>query len=203
MARKQSEFVKAAYKAARVLEKLANAVLDAGGTDDDVRRIETEEGLAEKLAKVVVDGKKAIQNIFRVTVDYSRSLAEMIAAGKYDWSNSGITADHFPVKGEGVSEVELTLVHFNRFMSTDAVLKELAKTGFRPAKIEELLALGEKYHDLQREFPIVALGSVWRDPGDDRRCACLWGGDSRRSLSLDWLGDGWHENFRFLVVRES
>ena len=36
-----------------------------------------------------------------ITVDYGNSLQAMIAAGKYDWVNSGITAKRFPVEGTG------------------------------------------------------------------------------------------------------
>ncbi len=54
---------------------------------------------------------------YRVVVDYDKSLADMIAAGPYDWTDSWevreFIAEHFPVSGEGQKKVELQLVHLN------------------------------------------------------------------------------------------
>jgi|GEM_PF-1960934 len=119
-----------------------------------------------------------------VTVDYGQSLELMIAAGRYDWKNDNIKAKHFPIKGEGKVDLEITLVHYNRVMSTDDVLKDLDQRGLRPAKIEELLALGASQTELQREFPIIALGSVWRSFLGYRYCPYLHGFGSERDLSL-------------------
>ena len=139
---------------------------------------------------------------YLVTVDYGMSLADMIAAGRYDWTNSDITAKHFPVKGEGKAEVEIQLVHFDRVMGSDDVIRELDKMGLRPAAIEELLAFGAKYPDVQREFPIVALKSVWRSAFGYRYVACLSGDGSGRDLHLRWFGFGWSEFCRFAAVRK-
>lgn len=138
---------------------------------------------------------------YTVTVDYGVSLADMIAAGKYDWTNSDITAKHFPVKGEGKAEVEIQLVHFDRVMESDDVIRELDRQGLRPAAIEELLAFGAKYPDMQREFPIVALKTVWQHANGNRLVNCLRRYGSERRLSLYWFGFRWHEFYRFAAVR--
>ena len=56
---------------------------------------------------------------FSVTVDYAKSLAEMIAEGSYDWNNSDITSEHFPTKKSGVETVKLELVCLEKSASTD------------------------------------------------------------------------------------
>jgi len=148
------------------------------------------------------DGRSNL-NIFKVAVNYARPLMEMIRAGKYDYVNSDIIAKHFPVKGKDILPVELELVHLNKYISSDDAIAEIKQRGFRPAKIEELLAFGEKYPEEQRKYPIVALGSVWRSWRGIRDVPYLGGRGDGRGLSLDCFGYDWDEDFRFLVVRES
>ncbi len=142
------------------------------------------------------------EKVFSVTVDYAQSLANMVRAGNYDWVNSDITEKHFPVKGEGKTEKELHLVHLNRAISSDDAVRELDKMGYAPAKIEDLLALGASYPELQRQFPIVALGSVWRRLLGHRHVPCLWSYTAERYLRLHWLEGDWREDHRFLAVRK-
>ena len=145
--------------------------------------------------------------VFRVAVDCTMSLAEMIAAGRYDQVDSGITPERCPIQGEGKVERELVLVHFGRVMTTDEPLAELDCRGLRPAKFEELLALGVAHPELQREFPIVAFGTSFVDGNGTRCFACLDGCDGERTLDLDYgvlipPAHGWAGDFRFLAVRE-
>lgn len=103
---------------------------------------------------------------YKVTVDYNQSLAEMVAAGKYDHVGKLITPEYFPHDRNCLTEeVEIYLVCLNRGASRDdEAIAELDRMGFRPATLQELLALGAAYPDLQRRFWIVALGSGWRNP---------------------------------------
>ncbi|HEY4476338.1 MAG TPA: hypothetical protein VI954_02465, partial [Candidatus Paceibacterota bacterium] len=96
------------------------------------------------------------------------------------------------------------LVQFNRYISTDEALRELDKVGMRPAELHELLAFGEKYPDVQREFPIVALGSVWDDQ-IGYRCFVpyLHGNGLGRRLFLNWVEGDWREFYRFAAVRKA
>lgn len=139
---------------------------------------------------------------FPITVNYSRTLEQMIADGKYDWLNPDINAKNFPTEGKGTAEVDIELVHFNRAMESNKVLKELEKQGLRPATLPELLAFGAKYPEKQREFPIVALGSVWRDFGGEGSVAGLDRDGSERYLRLRWLGGRWIADDRFAAVRK-
>lgn len=60
MAQKKSEFISAFDIAARIWKSLVNAILDRGGTDDDLRRIETDETLRGKLAEFIVGAAKLL-----------------------------------------------------------------------------------------------------------------------------------------------
>ncbi|MFH1990409.1 MAG: hypothetical protein ABIJ19_00960 [Patescibacteria group bacterium] len=87
-------------------------------------------------------------------------------------------------------------------MGTGEVLSELDKMGLRPVTLKELLALGEGFPNLQREFPIIALGSVW-DSDNFRHCPRLGGDTSERILFLSWItGRWWGDGYRFAAVRK-
>ena len=62
-----------------------------------------------------------MEKIYKVVVDYSKSLIEMIKAGEYCWVNDDLTTKRFELQGAGQHEVELVLVHLNR----DATTKEV------------------------------------------------------------------------------
>ncbi len=209
MARKKSEFLGSFGKAFQVFKALTDEVLNLGGDDEDLRRLESNGDLRRKLAELIVGTTKEAATILKVVVDYGKSLAEMIAAGKYDgYINPDITEKHFPIPKIPAGlptkvELNLKLVHFNKVMTSDQVLAELKKQGLRPATLPELLAFGAAYPDKQREFPIVALGSVWRGPSGDRSVPGLWGCAGGRGLDLGWFGGDWGGYYRFLVVRES
>lgn len=231
MAKSRSSEEKCAIVAASdmmsaVWQDLLAAVRERGGSGEDLYRLNTPEGKSTiiKLADVIVTNNgKRVESInydtYSVPVDLTRTLAEMVAAGKYNYANPNIVEKNFPIQRPSVSEdaveggpyrtpgvqntnTKIVLVHLNKVATTSEVLEYLDKLGLRPARIEELLALGEKFPDVQRQFPVVALGSVWVCSGESRRVAYLGGSGSGRSMSLDWddPGRAWREIYRFPAV---
>lgn len=147
-------------------------------------------------------------NLFKVTVDYSKSLAEMIAAGSYDRKNNDIADKHFPIPKLPAGlptkiELNLKLTYFNKCVTSEKAIAKLKKRGLRPATLPEMLAFGAAYKEKQREFFIVAFGSVWRNLDGHRSIPCLWGSSSERGLGLGWFESDWRPRYRFLAVRES
>ncbi|MBI1956993.1 MAG: hypothetical protein HYS44_00845 [Candidatus Niyogibacteria bacterium] len=189
-----------------IIQTLVGKARRRGVSDEVIHSLATPEGdtLLDQFVEIMAGTQRGTNdsNLHSVTVNYGLSLAEMIAAGHYDWVNNDITAKRFPVKGEGVVNVEIQLVHLNCTMESDDILRELDTMGLRPATIEELLAFGAKYPDIQCEFPIVALGSVCRRVLGHRRVPCLgWNGAGRR-LGLYWFGLRWSGGCRFAAVRK-
>jgi hypothetical protein len=140
-----------------------------------------------------------------LTVDYGQTLEQMIANGKYNWHNSNITEKNFPLPAGLVGEkivVSAKLFYFSSVISSKEAIAEMNKDGYRPATLAELLALGEARPDLQRQFPILALGSVWRDVNGYHHVSCLGVNDLERELSLYWFGSDWDASCRFLAVRK-
>lgn len=138
---------------------------------------------------------------YTVVVDYTMSFTDMITAGRYDCKNDDITSEHFPIAGSGKVDTKLHLVHLNREATTKEVEAYLNTIGLQPAKIEHLLALGEKYPNLQREYSIIALGTVWVNRDGDHHVPFLRRSGLGRDLSLYWddPDDRWGDYCRFLV----
>lgn len=183
------------------------------------------EGTIKKIAELIAAEAKAAaktaevisqywESTWEVMIDYGQYLGQMVSAGGYNYADPDITAEHFPVKGTGQPAVKVELLCFNCYFSNSdevvAMLEEvnqwLAEQGagyrYRLARIEELLALGAAHRDLQREYRIAALGSIWRQPGGSRSFAYLDGSGAGRFLGLDYLKGGFDDRWRFAVVRE-
>ncbi len=200
MSRERSQFLSSSGIAFQIFKTIADEVLAAGGNDDDLRRVLSDKELATKIARVIMDGPQCL----KVMVDYGQTLRKMVLAGEYDRVNDDITSKHFPVRGSGRKEVEITLFHFNRLISSGDAIAQMAKAGYRPALAEELLALGVAYKKLQKQFPIVALGSVWRNPDGGRDMPCLdWWDGLGRYLGLGWFEYDWNGRCRFAAVRNA
>ena len=95
------------------------------------------------------------------------------------------------------------LFHFNRSISSDDAIAEMDKAGYRPCLIEDLLSLGVAYKKLQKQFPIVALGSVWRNSPGTRYVPSLYWDGHGRFLYLSCSGRDWVADCRFAVVRNA
>jgi len=144
-------------------------------------------------------------NEVKLVIDYTKTIEQAIADGNYDWKNADITAKNFPISLEMIEkkiEVSIKLFNFNCDISSEDAISKIDKAGYRPATLVELLVLGFLFPELQRRFPIVALGSLWRNAfGDlcvpylDMRC-------DRRKLDLNWFDDDWGTYDCFLVIRQ-
>jgi hypothetical protein len=140
------------------------------------------------------------QEVFTVPVDYSQSLGQMIRAGEYDEINSDMNSRNFRLEGAGFREVELTLVQFSRLMAPLELAMLMERRGYRPATIEELLALGKAAGELQKTIPVVALGSGLVRK-NRRYVPCLGGTASIRNLTLVVIYRRWSNCYRFLFVK--
>jgi hypothetical protein len=141
----------------------------------------------------------AIATVFHLIVDYNVSLSDMVKAGHYDRVADGIVESNFPRIKFEVEKIDVAFDHFDRSISSDSAVAEMDKVGYRPATIEGLLVFGAKNPEVQRQFPVVALGSSCV-VGGCRYVAYLDGYGSGRGLYLrSWRHD-WDGRSRFLAV---
>ncbi len=225
--KKNRDFMSAFGTASDAFQKLAQDVYARGGDDEALRLIISDDWLRGRLADLIVGGRRPEAGNYTVTIDWSRSLEQMIAAGRYDYANEDINQKNFllrppasedgsersdcggshltPGQVSGDGETELELVHLGPNLATEQVLAELDRRGLRPATLPELLAFGEAYPDVQWEFPVAAPGSSWTRPDGLRLVPCLGSYSGVRYLHLYWGAPDarWSDDCRFLAVRKS
>jgi len=181
------------------LQKLAAAMKNKKLSVDQV---------IELNSSVKIESQKVIDATgdIELTDDYTKTVEQAVADGNYDWKNPSITAKNFPISPEMIGKkikVSTKLFHFNRDISSEDAISEMDKAGYRPATLMELLVLGFLFPELQRQFPVVALGSVWRDANLYRYVPCLFVSGSERRLGLfRFGGSGWRARCLFLGLRK-
>lgn len=152
-----------------------------------------------------IDTSEVVDNEIILNVDYTKTVEQTIADGKYGWVNKDITVKNFPTSPEMIGkkvEVFAKLFHFNNRISSDYAISEMDKAGYRPATLMELLTLGILFPELQRRFPIVALGSVWCFGVNFRCVTYLDVLIPLRGLYLNSIDSYWSARCRFLGVRK-
>ncbi len=156
----------------------------------------------------------SLNSVFSYAED-NRTLAERIKAGKYDivYYDQDIVEENFPIhrpnKVGPLVGVDRVFVHLKKTASTNEVFRYMDVHNLRSARIEELLKIGEENPDVQRDFPVVALGSTWVDSDGYLRAKYLSNSNGfYRYLSLtpvfftnSSLDDSpfWYEGCRFLA----
>lgn len=201
---------------------------------------------------VVSKVRQPEDNSFMVTVDYTKTVKEMVIAGNYDWENNKREYEHIvsstieemvppyrygcgyedtisgmlekmgredkryceskdviskdsPVTRQS-GKVEGQLVYFSYPVSSDEVIEEMDKKGFRPAEFQELLAFGVQHPEEQKKYYIIALGSLFIDPWNNNLSVFELGGrvdpGSARYLSYGRFRSTFNQDYyRFLAVR--
>lgn len=135
-------------------------------------------------------------------IDCNKKIKQLIAEGNYCWVSTA-NAKNLPASLEKVKEeIVLTtkLFRFKREISSQNAIKLMAREGYRPATLVELLVLGATYPKLQKDGPIIALGSVWPSTCGFCRVLSLDFEGGNRRVTLSWLNFIWNPGDRFLGV---
>lgn len=140
--------------------------------------------------------------IFHFLVDYGRSVEDGVKAGRYNLVRDGITSCNFPTRRSGTVNVVMELTPLNVHASIEDAQREFGERHTRPAELPELLVLGEKHPEIQRQFSIVALGSVLRDRPGSCLVPCLEHVGLLRTLGLSWILIGPDNSRLFAAIRE-
>lgn len=106
--------------------------------------------------------KLRAKNVDTLIVEVDQlSLKELVDTGKYSYVDKEITEKYFNVQVVGKPKTDtVLLIYFAQTLTSESVLSKMEQGGVYPATIEHLLAVGAKYPELQKQFPVAALGSV-------------------------------------------
>jgi hypothetical protein len=130
------------------------------------------------------------------------TLSQRIDAGQYGWVNDDITEKRFPIMLPAGPR-DLAIVCFHEEMSSKQVEEWATENAYELAKLEDLLAVGShsEHKELQRRFPIVALGYV-AVIHEYRRVPYLYSSGTERDLHLYWCDNDWYAKYRFLLRKK-
>jgi hypothetical protein len=187
-----------------IFQALVDKLKKRGQSEDDIARVVDARGdrLVDQIAEAIAEKPRSQDDVFPLTVNYNLPLRDAVDAGNYQGVNASITSENFPSTRHGQTELEIILVRYQRRMTSEEVLSELDKAGLRPAELPEFLAFGATFPEVQRQFSIVALGSVWKDRKGYRNVPCLYEASEARYLDLHWWDDGWYSFSRFAAIRK-
>ncbi len=148
-----------------IWQGLVDKLKKRGHSEDDIVRIVDAQGdvLVSRMADVIAITARKPGDVYPVSVNYDLPFVEAVEAGKYQAVHACITSHNFPSTRHGQAQLEIILVRYHSRMTSEGVLSELDKEGLRPAELPEFLAFGAEYPEVQRQFSIIGLGSVWTD----------------------------------------
>ncbi|HOZ53164.1 MAG TPA: hypothetical protein PK142_00620 [bacterium] len=101
-----------------------------------------------------------------IKIDYNANFDDMIVRGGYVEVDRDINEKKFPKDSVAldssccVCDIFVKIFYFPNNCSTIDIIETMEDSGYRPASLLELLFFGEAYPNLQKTFPIVALGSI-------------------------------------------
>jgi len=138
-----------------------------------------------------------------IVIPDGATIASLKAAGEYDNQSDDakryLTDEHFTVTVTGSRR--LFLAHFDKVVTSEHVEAVAKEMGYNVGLAEDLLCVGAhpEHRGLQRQFPIIALGSSAVVHGK-RGVPYLrrWG--DGRDLYLRWYDSEWNGYCRFLLV---
>ncbi|OGM93769.1 hypothetical protein A2524_02505 [Candidatus Wolfebacteria bacterium RIFOXYD12_FULL_48_21] len=143
-----------------------------------------------------------VKEAFRTMTGGTRTTDEVVAAGNYDWVNSMVNGDNFPMRPMPDGPREIVFLEFDHDTTSEEALAEAERQGLERPLYEDALFFGEQHPEEQRKDPIVFLHEPWQDPCGNLSVLVLDCGDRYRYLRLGYFGDSWDRRCRFAFVRK-
>jgi hypothetical protein len=153
-----------------------------------------------------------------IVVDYRQSLEQMLTALRLS-PDSGSYYNKIirlcEMTGEGIVKFEFKLFRFGQSVPSSLIEKAIREDNrtnpWEPARIEHLLTFGARYPRQELRYPIVALGSIIKDPtwvsanGGKKNAPYLQEVKGNYySLNMRSLaGPRWSNEWRFMAVRKT
>lgn len=206
---KSSELVRGAGMAASVWQKFEDAVERNHGLTEDLHLLAQPAGdaIIDNVAKQLVMVGAMQRHAYVTLVNYDLAHDAQIEEAEFDWVTDydwklirKNPTEHLYPLPTGRIEQRIMLVHLNRYAKRGEIIAEMNKLNVRPVLSPEFLALTKAHPDLQRQFPLVGLGSVWVTSFRRRSVLCAYGYSGGRHLDLYWDVREWDGSRRFPAV---
>lgn len=140
-----------------------------------------------------------------LTVDYTQTVAQAVGGGNYDIIDKNVTDEKIPIpleKKGRIEKVMAAVIRFNQYVRRNDAINKINETDYRIANLMELLALGYLFPELQKDSPIMAIGSEWFDQGFYYRPLITNNGPKRYIQVEPSKSDISPSHYRWLVIRK-
>lgn len=140
---------------------------------------------------------------YPVEIDFNKGFDQRLVEAKFAWVDPTVTAEHFSDTDVRKPNADMRLIQFDsKLYSSAEVIVLITRAGYRLGTSEELLAFAAKYPVFIDHFPVVALGTVMRRPGEPNLVLMAHAVAGRRVLDVEALmpGGQWSMNVRYLAV---
>ncbi|MFA7049735.1 MAG: hypothetical protein WC164_01325 [Patescibacteria group bacterium] len=175
----------------------------------DLPRLAEEKNLSLKKIIEIIDFSQKTGPIFDSFAQFSlpinkeKSLSDLLRDGKYNLIGNRI--DSMNLEKTKKKIVELKIFDLRQLKPRDSSSETICLTmkdqGFKASNFLELLHLGAIYPDLQRRFPIVALGSICIAAQGRIGVPYLTIRDYQRMISLNFFNYSWKPQYKFLGTK--
>lgn len=189
-----------------------------GLSQDDAQRVITaggslQDGMERIIRDLATPASALLPGHYRVRVATGNPLflppfGELNGGSRFDNASTLFNGSYVWKLHKSIEVVDTTpgprdflLKDFGTKIKSEAVIDWAGNNGYQVTTPAERFAFAEAHPDLQRQFPIVDLGSS--TVGDGRAyVAVLLGFDGRRILDGDWFGPVWPSVYRFLLRKQ-
>lgn len=128
-----------------------------------------------------------------VTVEYAKPIEELIRGitktYRVEHVSMYLTGKYFPCRpGIASATLDLKFVDFKRPVPLRETAERLARYRYRPVTVHEMVAFSERYNSLVHYYPLVALGSPYRDPSHQMFAPWIFHGANSWCFDLAAIG---------------
>ena len=194
-----------------VWQKLVKGVIDNNGLPEDLHVLTQHVGvtLVDNFTKQVAAAGSLLRSTYIVPVDYELLHWQQINTAKFDFvaRYHGNLIRQYPNRHlfpspQGQIKQPITLFSFGGDIDkeTESVIASMDRFGLRPTLSSETLAFARSFPEVQRQFRLVGLGSMWTDLQCDPCAMCLCEVSGRRGVRLYPWYRRWNKDYRFLTV---
>ncbi len=133
-------------------------------------------------------------------VDANQGFNQLKKLGVYDFIDPNLNEKNFSIANKTNRNVKAGILNFGKTVTYAESVSVLEKLFLSSMVTEEILTLGIKYPDLQRQHSIVALGSYFEDFHQQFRIPLLSSDGPRRKAGTVARHGEFHQGFWFGVI---
>jgi hypothetical protein len=181
MARKKSEFLRSLGITFQIFMALVNEVLDQGGSDDDVRRIETDAALRKELAALIVgkmqqttkpttdpppsDKKAGLEIVYDQSIGLEALINRAVGESCLKYRDDNITQERFRLRGTGVRSVRCLVKAYLNSETGEQAARRLTAAGYTLANTGDLAVFFYHHTDeMKKWYSVEAISEDSRCP---------------------------------------